>query len=95
VKGPPWQRNPPQVGLDHADEWFGAESPAQPACQRGIKLDGDDPRSGPRQWRRERAEPSAEVKDEIAVADAAGADKLADQWPVNEEVRAGWVRRGR
>jgi hypothetical protein len=93
VKGAPRQRDATQVGLDDADERISAEPPPQPPCQRGIELDRDNPGPGPSEWRRQRAEPGAEIEHQISGADPAGTDETGDKRAVSQEVRTGRVPR--
>jgi hypothetical protein len=54
----------------------------------GVDLDGDHPRAGGGQRRRQCPEAGAEVEDQIAGADAGRADDLSgDPW--QQEVRTG------
>ena len=62
MKLPSWQRNPPQVGLNHADERLGGEPAAKSTGKRRIDLDSDNPRPGLGKRPGERTVPGAEIE---------------------------------
>jgi hypothetical protein len=81
-----------QVCLDHADPRVVVEAPPQPRGQARISLHGDDPGPGLGQPGRDCATTGSEVEHEPAVTGAGGADELADQRAVMQEVGTGWIR---
>ena len=89
------QRNPAQVGLDHAHPRVTAKAPPQPGRQARVVLHGDHARSGGSQPGGNRAAARAEVEDQPSLARTRRADELGDQLAVTQEVGADQVRRQR
>ena len=91
---PPWQRNAPQVGLNHAHQGIRiGKPPSKLPGQRRIDLDRDDFGAGCRQRPSQRAKTRAKIKDKVAPANPAGPDELAYDATISEIVPAVRIRR--